>query len=180
MDERTLTRKRRLQALVDGKPFLGNQSAFAERAGLTKGRITQLLDPTASFGERSARSLALALRLPDDYFDGSAERDGTNVPTVDEELAFALDVLAKALQRADKSVLIAVTPLLAAMATEPDTAKNKSQLILKLLVTDRDKSHKPAQHRLRQSHIFENLGVLDLGDANGRRDTDGAPGGRKK
>jgi len=180
MDERTLTRKRRLQALIDGKPYLGNQSAFAERAGLTKGRITQLLDPTESFGERSARSLAAALRLQDDYFDGQVESAKRAPPEIGEELAVALDVLTKVLQSADKSILIAVAPLLAAMAAEPDTAKIKSDVILKLLVADRDKRHKPEQDRMRQSHIFENLGVLDLGDANGRSNTNTAAGGRKK
>lgn len=180
MDARTLTRKRRLQTLIDGKPYLGNQSAFAERAGLTKGRITQLLDPNESFGERSARSLVAALRLPDDYFDGHADHIGAAVPTIDQELAEALGVLTKVLQSADKSILIAVAPLLAAMASDPNTAKIKSELVLKLLVADRDKSHKPAQDRMRQPHIFENLGVLDLGDGNGRSNTDTAAGGRKK
>jgi len=181
MDERTLTRKRRLQALIDGKPYLGNQSAFAEKAGLTKGRITQLLDPSESFGERSARNVAAALRLPDDYFDGQAEPAAKAAPEIGEDLAFGLDVLTKVLQSADKSILIAVGPLLAAMAADPDTAKIKSELILKLLVADRDKSHDQTQYRMRQSPIFENLGVLDLGDANyGRSNTDKAAGGRKK
>lgn len=171
MDERTLTRKRRLQALIDGKPFLGNQTAFAEKVGLTKGRITQLLDPSDSFGERSARSLAAALRLPDDYFDGHSEPAEKQAPSADDELAVALNVLTKVLQSADKSILIAVAPLLAAMASEPGTAKIKSDLILKLLVADRDKSHKPTQDRMRQSHIVGELGILDLGDRDGRRDS---------
>jgi transcriptional regulator with XRE-family HTH domain len=96
------------------------------------------------------------------------------------ELARALDVLTKVLQEADESVLMAVTPLLSAMASDPTTAKNKSALIIKLLVADRDKSHEPSQDRMRQPHISVNLGVLDLGDKNGRRDTDAAAGGRKK
>lgn len=181
MDARTLTRKRRLQALIEGKPYLGNQSAFAERAGLTKGRITQLLDPTESFGERSARSLVAALRLPDDYFDGPTDQARAAAPTIGQELTEALEVLTKVLQSADKSILIAVAPLLAAMASDPDTAKIKSELILKLMVADRDKRHEQTQYRVRQSPIFENLGVLDLGDANhGRGNTDKAAGGRKK
>lgn len=181
MDERTLTRKRRLQELIAGKPFFGNQSAFAEKAGLTKGRITQLLDPTDSFGERSARSMAAALRLPADYFDGQQAPFPRAIPSIDEDLASALEVLTKVLQSADKSILIAVTPLLASMASDPAAAKKSSDLILKLLVADRDKSHKSPQDGMRQPHIFENLGVLDLGDGNGRSNTNRATeGGRKK
>lgn len=96
------------------------------------------------------------------------------------ELAGALDVLLAALQDADKSTRIAVAPLLAAMASDPGEAKNQSELVLRLLVADRDKSHRPPHHQVRQSHIFENLGVLDLGDSNGRSDTNTAAGGRKK
>lgn len=180
MDARTITRKRRLQALIDGKPYLGNQAAFAEKAGLSKGRITQLLDPAESFGERSARSLAAALRLPDDYFDGNAEPVRKAPPTVEEVLTFSLDVLTKVLQSADKSILIAVAPLLAAMASDPRTAENQSEIILKLLVGDRDKSHKTTQDRMYQSRIFAELGLLDLGATNGRSDTDTAPAVRKK
>lgn len=181
MDERTLTRKRRLQELIAGKPFFGNQSAFAEKAGLTKGRITQLLDPNDSFGERSARNMAAALRLPADYFDGNQTPLPHGVPSAQDELDAALLVLTKVLQSADKSILIAVKPLLAAMADDPETAKNKSNLILKLLVADRDKSHKSPQDGARQPRIFENMGVLDLGDGNGRSNTNRATeGGRKK
>lgn len=180
MDDRTLTRKRRLQALIDGKPFLGNQSAFAEKVGLTKGRITQLLDPSDSFGERSARSLVAALRLPDDYFEGQAEPVAKAAPEIGEDLAFGLDVLTKVLQSADKSILIAVAPLLAAMASDPAEAKKSSEIILKLLVTDGDKSASTQQDGMRGSPILVRTPRQTLGDANGRRDSDTAAGGRKK
>lgn len=112
---------------------------------------------------------------------GAARRTRAASTEQPSELADALDVLTKVLQGAEKSILIAVAPLLAAMASDPDTAKIKSELILKLLVADRDKSHDQTQDRMRQSPIFENLGVLDLGDANyGRSNTDKAAGGRKK
>jgi len=179
MDDRTRTRKNRLQQLIDGRPYFGNQSAFAEKAGLTKGRITQLLDPNDSFGERSARKLAGALGLAEDFFDGNQEPAGEPASEV-ARLGEALAVLSAALRNVDKSTRIAVAPLLAAMATDPSEAKNQSELVLRLLVTDRDKVHEPAQDRMRQPHISVNLGVLDLGDANGRSDTDRAAGGRKK
>lgn len=111
---------------------------------------------------------------------GTSSSKLQRAPDAPTELAQALSVLTKVLQGADESVLMAVKPLLAAMADSPMNAKNKSDLILKLLVADRDKRHEQSQDRMRQPHIFENLGVLDLGDSNGRRDTDAATGGRKK
>lgn len=108
-------------------------------------------------------------------------KDETAEPSEAERIQFALDVLAKVLINADEDTRIAVGELLSAMATAPDTAKNKSRLVLRLLVADRDKSHKPPEDGMRQSRIFENLGVLDLGDANGRSNTTTATeGGRKK
>lgn len=106
-------------------------------------------------------------------------RAESSAPT--SELANALDVLFAALRDVDKSTRIAVAPLLAAMATDPAEAKNQSELLLRLLVSERDKRHKAPQDRMREPHIFEDLGVLDLGDSNGRSNTDRATeGGRKK
>lgn len=106
-------------------------------------------------------------------------RAGSSAPA--SELASALDVLFAALRDVDKSTRIAVAPLLAAMATDPAEAKNQSELLLRLLVSERDKSHNAPQDRMREPHIFEDLGVLDLGDGNGRSNTDRATeGGRKK
>lgn len=106
--------------------------------------------------------------------------DGTAELSESEKIQSALDVLSKVLTNADEDTRIAVGELLAAMATAPATAKNKSRLVLRLLVADRDKSHKSPQDGMRQSHIFEDLGVLDLGDANGRSNTDTATGGGRK
>lgn len=98
-----------------------------------------------------------------------------------ERIQSSLDTLAKVLITTDEDTRIAVGELLSAMATAPETAKNKSRLVLRLLVADRDKSHKSPQDGMRQPHIFENLGVLDLGDGNGRSNTDRATeDGRKK
>lgn len=68
-------RKKRLQELIDGKPYEGNQAAFAAAAGLTKGRVSQLLDPTLPFGERAARGIVQRLDLHERYF----ERGASNV-----------------------------------------------------------------------------------------------------
>lgn len=72
MDQADLHRKKRLQALVKGKPYLGNQQAFAEAAGISKGRVSQLLGPDEPFGERAARTLVNKLELPARYFEVGA------------------------------------------------------------------------------------------------------------
>ena len=77
MDKLTLHRKARLLKLVERAPYRGNQQVFAAKVGLSKGRISQMLDPDESFGERSARALASKLRLDDRYFeDGFAAGEG--------------------------------------------------------------------------------------------------------
>lgn len=166
----------------------GGLKVLAADCGLSYGSLDQIikgvpLPPKAdgtrserSLGDDAARSIEKRYGLERGWFDSDPKADPTDPPT----LAEALDVLAEALQSAGKDELLAVERWLSAMAADPANAKNKSGLILKLLVTDRDKSHKSAQDRMRQSHIFANLGDLDLGDANGRRDTDTATGGRKK
>ena len=73
MDSLTKHRKDRLRQLIEGPPFFGNQAEFARHAGLTKGRINQLLDDDLSFGERSATNLALKLDLAPYYFESGHE-----------------------------------------------------------------------------------------------------------
>jgi hypothetical protein len=69
MDKLTAHRKARLLSLIQGPRFNDNRKKFVEEAKLSKGRISQLLDPDESFGERSAGVLALNLRLPKRYFE---------------------------------------------------------------------------------------------------------------
>jgi DNA-binding XRE family transcriptional regulator len=94
-------------------------------------------------------------------------------------LAGALEILVAALQAADKDELIAVEGWLSAMAADPATAKNKSDLILKL-VTSRDKPDLPPHDGPRGSRISVTTPRIDLGDGNGRSDTDAAAGGGTK
>ena len=78
MDRLTQHRKDRLAALINGSPYNGNQKAFGDRVGLTKGRISQLLDPKEAFGERSAKGITEKLRLADRYFeDGFDDEDAS-------------------------------------------------------------------------------------------------------
>lgn len=69
MDDITQYRKSRLRALIDSPAYGGSQASFAKAAGLTEGRVSQLLDPNQSFGERSAKNIASELRLGDRYFE---------------------------------------------------------------------------------------------------------------
>ena len=64
----TLHRKRRLRELINTR-FGGVQLKFAQSVRLSEGRITQLLDPEDSFGERSAKKIQDELRLGDRYFE---------------------------------------------------------------------------------------------------------------
>lgn len=89
MDELTLHRKQRLRALIDSPPYRGSQVEFSRAAGVSEGRISQLLDPAKSFGERSARNIANELRLGERYFeDGFAtkpEDDNSPIPAANEK-----------------------------------------------------------------------------------------------
>lgn len=61
-------RKARLALLLQ-KRYNGDRAAFGRESGLTKGRISQLLDPDEPFGERAAASLVSKLSLTDHWFD---------------------------------------------------------------------------------------------------------------
>ena len=65
-------RRQRLRDLLAGPPFGGSRAVFGQVTGLTKGRISQLLDPKEPFGDVAARRLASGLGLPEDYFDRPA------------------------------------------------------------------------------------------------------------
>lgn len=69
MDDLTKHRKDRLRALIEGRPYTGNQAEFGRKAGLTKARITQLLNPEEPFGERAAESLCAKLELSPRWFE---------------------------------------------------------------------------------------------------------------
>ncbi|MGQ2994253.1 S24 family peptidase [Variovorax sp.] len=89
MDEMTLHRKRRLRALIDGPQFKGSQLALANAVKLSEGRVSQLLDPELSFGERSAKKIATELRLEERYFDAGfvSDEETLMVPRLDVVVA---------------------------------------------------------------------------------------------
>lgn len=62
-------RKKRLSALLAGSPYHGDRGAFLRDSGLSKGRLSQLLDPNEPFGDVAARNLVESLGLKDGYFE---------------------------------------------------------------------------------------------------------------
>lgn len=103
----------------------------------------------------------------------------TSVEEVAREIRLedALAVLTKALQKADKNARIALEPLLASMAKEPEDAGQKSQLILKLLVTSEDRPgethHEPRSPNKLGTLIGGSVSQDILGgQENGRSDRD--------
>lgn len=63
------TRRTRLIKLLDGPRFNGDRAAFLAASGLTKGRLTQLLDNSQPFGDVAAKNLCKSLGFEDGWFD---------------------------------------------------------------------------------------------------------------
>ena len=66
-------RRHKLRLLLEDR-FKGDRGEFLKVTGLTKGRLSQLLDPDQPFGDTAARNLeerlsGEPLRLPPGYFD---------------------------------------------------------------------------------------------------------------
>lgn len=147
MDDLTKHRKDRLRALIDGKPYAGNQAAFGRKAGLTKARITQLLSPDEPFGERAAESLCGKLELPPRWFEqGLATGEGETLPAGTTQasnltkeggreisLTQALEVVASALQGADALSQIQAKPLLQHLVEHPDQVEQVAPRLAVLL-----------------------------------------------
>lgn len=66
-------RRYKLRALIDTR-FHGDRGAFLTASGLSKGRLSQLLDPDQAFGDKAARNLEDRLHMPAGYFDSLDER----------------------------------------------------------------------------------------------------------
>lgn len=61
-------RRYKLQQLLDQK-YKGKREAFLSESGLTKGRLSQLLDERLPFGDVAARNLEERLHLEPGFFD---------------------------------------------------------------------------------------------------------------
>lgn len=66
-------RRQKLRELLS-RQFKGDRGAFLTASGLTKGRLTQLLDPNEPFGDVAARNLEDRLQLEPGYFDAMDSR----------------------------------------------------------------------------------------------------------
>lgn len=95
-------RRTNFQRLVDTR-FAGSQAALATALGLTRGRVSQLLNPAQAFGERVAREIEDKLDLSTGWLDvpvdgerperQPAESLGISPLTTVEALPIVLDAL---------------------------------------------------------------------------------------
>lgn len=158
------------------------QTQLAKAVGMSQSAYGQA--ETTGAGSVFTSQLAAACGVRAQWLasgDGSMLEGNPSTPAAaEEQLRSALDILAHALQAADKDTRIAIAPLLAAMAEDPFAPKNKSRLILRLLVTEGDNQQHAPHDGQREAHIVGELGVINLGDWNGRSDTDAAAAGEKK
>ena len=74
------TRRAILQSLLSSPRYGGDRAAFCADAGITNGRLSQLLDPAQQFGDVAARNLCDKLGLPSGYFDGLPDMDSSQPP----------------------------------------------------------------------------------------------------
>lgn len=74
-------RRRKLQLLI-AVQFKSARGAFLKKSGLSKGRLSQLLDSGLPFGDNAARNLEARLELAPGYFDALDAR------TLEVALAF--------------------------------------------------------------------------------------------
>ena len=61
-------RRINLARLIAEPPYNGDKKAFIAAAGITKGRLSQLLNGKEAFGDNAAKNLCVKLGLPDNYF----------------------------------------------------------------------------------------------------------------
>lgn len=108
-------------------------------SGLTKGRVSQLLDESEVFGERAARSLeerlGLAVRALDQAA-GDADSDQRqrlgpmfSVPLPPPSLSEAIAAVAAAVQALSREARQSLSPALAALAVAPDSAALREELL---------------------------------------------------
>lgn len=155
------------------------QTAIAKLVGMSQSGYAEA--ETTGLTSTYTAQLAAACGVSPQWLatgEGPMASDGKEALPESDQLRAALGVLTKALQKADKDTRIAVEPLLASMAKDPDASGNKSRLILTLLVTEGSSS--ASDQDSSASHIFGQLGKLDLGEQDGRRDRVAASGGSKK
>lgn len=126
-------RKVNLERLLAGRPYRGDRKALYEAAGLTKGRLAQLLDPKHSFGERAARSLVEKLGLPEGYFERKATTDDAQVQPSATSFGEAVIAVAETVAGARRTARMQLAPLMQALAQEPEQRYDIVAAIVDLL-----------------------------------------------
>ena len=66
-------RRQKLRLLLEGA-YQNDRRRFLEKSGISKGRLSQLLDPDEPFGDVAARNLEDKLQLEPGYFDAMDAR----------------------------------------------------------------------------------------------------------
>jgi hypothetical protein len=98
-------RRLRLKKLLESPRFAGNKTKLWREAGISSGRLTQLLDEAEPFGDLAATNLATALGLPGDYFNAPEEatesppehsKTAAGLTTAATELALLYDLIPEA------------------------------------------------------------------------------------
>lgn len=128
-------RRQRLNELLNGTRFNGDRATFLKASNLSKGRLTQLLKPTESFGDAAARNLCESLGLPDGWFDlipnQATSTAITNHSAINSgaSLLDGLRVLAECLEGMEQSDRKAAIAMLWRLETEPQSyAKVAAQI----------------------------------------------------
>jgi hypothetical protein len=169
---------------------------IARIAGVTSAAVSQWVGNGAGKQSKSIGNAEAALRLEKasgfswiwlaqgkgPKLAATAE---TKVPDVAEEIQLgnALEVLTKALQKADKNTRIALEPLLSSMAKEPEDAAQKSQLILTLLVRKHEAPSQPHDGRAtdeRSDGLIGPSAFRQLGETDGNSDRHASKGASKR
>lgn len=159
------------------------QTALAKAAGMSQSAYQEA--ETTGLKSTYTAQLAAACRVSPQWLatgEGSMEGPGQTRREADE-LADALKIITKALQKADENTRIAVEPLLSSLALKPSEGASKSQVLLKLLVTNDDLTSKgDDQYRSPAPQSGALIGPSSVQELGGKaideRDTAAAAGGR--
>lgn len=165
---------------------------LSDRVGGRVSYWADMLRGQKSFGEKVARKIEEQLGIPRMSLDTSDADEPIPTPAIGvpaqaqkaqaeaDQIADALEVLTKALKKADKNTRIALEPLLASMANEPEDAGNKSHLILTLLVTKSQTAPTTDDENRSVGVLIGGSALRDIGGKDEQRDRDAAQGGRKR
>jgi transcriptional regulator with XRE-family HTH domain len=160
------------------------QTALAKSAGMSQSGYAEA--ETTGLTSTYTAQLAAACGVSAQWLatgEGQMVSDGTELPPESDQLKTALGVLTKALQKADKNTRIALEPLLASMANEPEDAAQKSQLILRLLVTSDEpdkRSHDDHATAGQTGVLIGGSAFRQLGETDGNSDRHASKGASKR